>query len=238
MLARFKIGIPMALVAFLSLTLPPVSGAKSAKEIYQEKLAKLRKSDVSGHYRLGQWCKRKRLAEEAKDLFEKVIALSPDHSGARRALGYVKWEGEWLTKAEKSRRQKESSYQSRLSRLKEGDAQGRYSLALWCKRNGLYEEARELFRKVLSLNPEHTGAKKALQGIADSLLGELIRRYIAADEASRAEVQKELRAHEKIDPMKVGELVDLVQRELGKRSKHSGEAISVVQHGEHTMKYR
>jgi hypothetical protein len=56
--------------------------------------------DAPGYYELGQWAKKKGLTTRANDLLRKAIALDPDHEEARRALGYQKHEGRWLTEDE------------------------------------------------------------------------------------------------------------------------------------------
>jgi hypothetical protein len=56
--------------------------------------------DAAGYYDLGSWAKGKGLSTRANELFRKAIDLDPDHEGARRALGYQKFEGRWLTEDE------------------------------------------------------------------------------------------------------------------------------------------
>ncbi len=52
------------------------------------------------HYLLGLWARDKGLADEAKGAFARVIELTPDHVGAREALGHARHDGRWLTSAE------------------------------------------------------------------------------------------------------------------------------------------
>lgn len=51
-------------------------------------------------------------------------------------------------------------FERRLSAA--GDAEAYYELALWARERGLTSRANDLFRKVLSLQPDHEGARKAL----------------------------------------------------------------------------
>lgn len=60
------------------------AGAKTAPELFE----------------VGTWAAEKGLRARAKELFERAVALDPDHEGARRALGYHRYEGRWVTKAE------------------------------------------------------------------------------------------------------------------------------------------
>jgi hypothetical protein len=75
-------------------------GEDDARRLYEGKLAALSADDVPGHYLLGLWCRKEGLSAEAESTFERVVALSPDHEGARRELGYVRHGDRWLTRDE------------------------------------------------------------------------------------------------------------------------------------------
>jgi hypothetical protein len=62
---------------------------------YDEKLKAA--GGVRDYYELALWARDKGLTTRANDLYKKVISLDPDHEGARRAMGYEKVEGRWLT---------------------------------------------------------------------------------------------------------------------------------------------
>jgi hypothetical protein len=53
-------------------------------------------------------------------------------------------------------------YVSRLYTLAADDARGHFELGLWCRRNGLYREASEVFRRILAADPDHVGARNEL----------------------------------------------------------------------------
>lgn len=54
-------------------------------------------------------------------------------------------------------------YAEQLARLREGDGDGLFRLATWCRSaDGLRVEADELLAKVISLNEDHTGARRLL----------------------------------------------------------------------------
>lgn len=65
-------------------------------EVYKQKAAALTANDVDGHYILALWCKMRGLDAEYSLALEKVIAISPDHAAARRALGFVRKGGKWV----------------------------------------------------------------------------------------------------------------------------------------------
>ena len=80
-----------------------ISIGESPQDLYEERLAKVAEGDASGHYELGQWCLRQTPALRANAVreFRTALAIDPEHPQASRALelqGYVKHEGEWLTK--------------------------------------------------------------------------------------------------------------------------------------------
>lgn len=58
--------------------------------------AEIKEGDVEALFELSKWCKKKFLTKEARRICEEIIALNPDHLGARAALGYVKSEGKWI----------------------------------------------------------------------------------------------------------------------------------------------
>lgn len=62
--------------------------------------ARLDPGDAEGLYRLALWAREKGAATLARALLEQVLALDPDHEGARRALGYRRYQERWVTAAE------------------------------------------------------------------------------------------------------------------------------------------
>lgn len=57
---------------------------------------------ADGQFKLGQWCDRKKLKEEAIRHYERAIEIDPDHEGARKALGYRRILGRWLRQVDYS----------------------------------------------------------------------------------------------------------------------------------------
>jgi len=53
-------------------------------------------------------------------------------------------------------------YKRQLEEIDEDDADALYSLAVWCRDVGLKEEAKELFERVLKINPDYEEARWAL----------------------------------------------------------------------------
>ncbi|MFC1524940.1 tetratricopeptide repeat protein [Planctomycetota bacterium] len=132
--------------------------AKAKIEGYQDKLARLKPDDIKGHYQLGLWCLRYKLSEQAKNQFQKVIELNPDHKKARDKLGYIKYKDKWIKPEDKTK----IEYQEKLILIKENDVKGHYELGFWCKQKGLLDEAKIELEKAIKLDPQYVKARKEL----------------------------------------------------------------------------
>jgi hypothetical protein len=95
-------------------------------------------------------------------------------------------------------------YEERLAGLPPEDAEARFALALWCRRQGLAREMEAGLREVLKLDPEHAGARAALgfEKVSDRwVAGENLlsakgfvrrgERWVLAEEARHEEMAKE-----------------------------------------------
>jgi chromosome segregation ATPase len=68
---------------------------------YRQRLAKMDDASADSWFKLGGWCEeQKYLAKQATQAFETALELDPGHEGARRKLGHVRHNGEWLTPAQ------------------------------------------------------------------------------------------------------------------------------------------
>ena len=56
----------------------------------------------------------------------------------------------------------EEMYKEKLSKIKEGDAEGHYQLGMWLKKVNYHKEAKEEFEKAIILNPDHRFARAEL----------------------------------------------------------------------------
>jgi hypothetical protein len=78
----------------------PGEGPRSAA---RRASAALARSDAQGHYRLALSLEAEGLADLARCEHEAVLAVDPEHAGARRALGFERVGDRWLTTAEARR---------------------------------------------------------------------------------------------------------------------------------------
>lgn len=75
-----------------------------AERQYQELLPRV-PNTAAGQWEMAEWCHGKGLTRQREYHLEQVIALDPDHSGARYGLGYGKVNGRWLRTDEYMRSQ-------------------------------------------------------------------------------------------------------------------------------------
>jgi hypothetical protein len=90
-----------------------IQSKQTPMEIYKENAAKVAANDAEGHYRLALWCGANGLDGDCRAEMEKVLKISPDHEGARKALGYAKQDGKWVT-AENRRRIAQEKFESEM----------------------------------------------------------------------------------------------------------------------------
>ena len=68
---------------------------------------------VEGQWKLAQWCQDHQLTAQRKTHLLRVIELDPNHVQARRALGYSKFDGQWMTQEEKMTKEGYRLYKGR-----------------------------------------------------------------------------------------------------------------------------
>ncbi|MFH0965322.1 MAG: hypothetical protein V2A58_15080 [Planctomycetota bacterium] len=94
----------LVLVASLTAVVSWQAGAQdssAAMQEYERRAGGLSPQDVAAHMELAAWCEQNGLAQEAKSLYEKVIALDPENRDARSKLGYRRVPpGRWLNEDE------------------------------------------------------------------------------------------------------------------------------------------
>jgi hypothetical protein len=64
---------------------------------YNAKLAEVSQTDPQAMFSLMQWASTNGLEKQAQDLAGKILAINPDHAGARKMLGQIKLDNQWLT---------------------------------------------------------------------------------------------------------------------------------------------
>jgi len=225
----------VALIGVLLFSAAPALSGKTVEEVYRGKLSKLKPDSAAGQYRLAKWCKGKGLDDEARGHFEKVISLDPDHRGARRELGYVSYQGRWLLPDQKARVQ----YEEKRAEVPKGDAEARYDLGVWCRKQGLFEEATREFAKALELDPAHSAAKRQLESSAHSALERKVAAFLdSGDAAERRRLLAEIRRKDRVKEEDIQDWIYFVTGRLKRRPKHEGREVTKLTHPRFPVRYR
>ena len=72
---------------------------RSEEEEY-EKIRPAYPDTIEGQWALAEWCRQKRLPLERETHLKRMIELDPNQIDARRALGYIQNDGQWITQDE------------------------------------------------------------------------------------------------------------------------------------------
>lgn len=76
--------------------------AQSAGAIKKElklRESSIEKTDADARVELADWARGKGLVKDATRLLKAALKIDPDHAGANTAMGLVKFDGEWVTRA-------------------------------------------------------------------------------------------------------------------------------------------
>ncbi len=90
--------------AFRKSEVAEVQRKPSFMDLYEERLDKLPVDDAEAIFEFGQWLEKNDWSSRAMRAYEEVLGLDPDHRGARKALGYKLFEGEWVSPDELNRK--------------------------------------------------------------------------------------------------------------------------------------
>lgn len=69
-------------------------------EAEYERIAPTYPDTAKGQWELAEWCREHKLTSQRQKHLRRIIELEPNHVGARRALGYGRVNGEWVTQKE------------------------------------------------------------------------------------------------------------------------------------------
>ena len=76
---------------------------RSPLDDYDERANRLGAQDVDGWKKLGRWAAQQGMNRQARQAYEKALAIAPDDPEANEALGFVLVDGQWLTEEESYR---------------------------------------------------------------------------------------------------------------------------------------
>lgn len=78
---------------------------------FRKRHEQINEQDADAHYELGVWAQTHGLYKQSQQEFRHAIQRNPDHTRARQELGFVKKDGQWMTREEKMRREGYVQYQ-------------------------------------------------------------------------------------------------------------------------------
>jgi len=71
--------------------------------IYRERAARLAPGDLAGWLGLARWADGRDLLTQAREAYERIVAVDPENAAANAALGRVRLAGRWVTAEESYR---------------------------------------------------------------------------------------------------------------------------------------
>ncbi|MFC1587912.1 prolyl oligopeptidase family serine peptidase [Planctomycetota bacterium] len=111
---------------------------------------------------VGKWCKTKKMRQETKEVYERILELSPAHKKAQAALSELETIDSWQEPAEKLKEQ----YQSKRKRADKARNNTRLTLAAQLAKLGEIWTAHRICQEALQSDPENKTALKLADKIA------------------------------------------------------------------------
>ena len=88
-----RVTVPRSIIAKI------VTG-ESSLSVYQTRARALAANDIAGWLELADWARSHELSGQARDAYERVLALDPNNAAARRGLDYERMGDDWLNRDE------------------------------------------------------------------------------------------------------------------------------------------
>jgi hypothetical protein len=146
----------------------PDQGASADRSAYEAARVQVGR-DADAHTRLALWCEAHGLKPERSKHLAMAVLIDPRNAMARGLLGLVDYQGKWLrpeavaesvTRDQAAAAKWKEYVAKRMTARDTADAQ--WKLGLWCDENGLAEQARAHFARVVRLDPKRDAAWKRL----------------------------------------------------------------------------
>lgn len=152
-----------------------------AEREYAEKLKTL-DGKLESHLALAEWCKEKNLRTQAALHFRNVLEIDSENQRARQALGYAKFNGNWLTREEQLRRQGKRSDGTLLEEQAVASAKKEFA-----EKSGDLKSELNRGRRLLG-KAKHDDGVAILKSITDPAAVPLVREFI--QEEKSAEIRR------------------------------------------------
>ena len=122
---------------------------------------------VEAHWELAAWCLQRQMQTQRREELERIVEIDPNHVDARKSLGHVRYQGEWMSKDDSMARQGYVKYKGRYVTEHEFDllektASERAAEADW------HPKVRRWVNMLTDRDPlRRTEGEQALRGITD-----------------------------------------------------------------------
>ena len=113
-----RIGVPASSVL-------RIEEGRSPLQEYEERAGRIAPGDVDGWIALAQWAEGKGLGTQAREAYHRALAASPDDPRANEALGNVRMNGKWVSEDESYRARGYVQYEGEWVTAAERDAMER-----------------------------------------------------------------------------------------------------------------
>jgi hypothetical protein len=110
-----RIGVPASSVV-------RVEEGRSPLHEYEDRAGALAAGDVDGWVALGEWASAKGLGTQAREAYSRALAAAPDDARANEALGNVRMNGRWMSEEESYRARGYVQYEGEWVTAAERDA--------------------------------------------------------------------------------------------------------------------
>lgn len=70
----------------------------SESDAEYQKLARTSPDTIDAHWKLAEWCRKRKLRDNAEQHLARILELDPNHEKARTALGFRQKNGQWVTR--------------------------------------------------------------------------------------------------------------------------------------------
>lgn len=97
---KVRVRLAYGSLSFSKDQIATVHPARTFEEILGESLQSLSPQDAQGRYQLARQARAEQSLTLYRKLLQEVVAIDPEHEGARRELGYVRHGGEWVTETQ------------------------------------------------------------------------------------------------------------------------------------------
>jgi len=98
---KVTVAMSQGSVSFPRAQVQRIERSESVLEAFERRRTALPADDAAARAALGVWALGERMDRQAKELFREALAIDPNQAEARQRLGYVLFDGKWMTPDEK-----------------------------------------------------------------------------------------------------------------------------------------